>query len=253
MGRSACFPVYDGVAWNSVAHVLNKTHSLPKCPLSSGVAAFFGSSCTPGLPKGLPKRMNAACGNQAMYRGEFGAIRCLIHERGDVAFVSESSLHRFLAGELFKQTNRQLTAFNVLDPAKNPRRLNITDFKVLQPEKSKSYYLSWAPLGQAMVRSSSSDLWIKDAFDVFLQMDALFGRNYTSITTPFTMFGMFDGVSNVLFHDKTMKLRNVPFIKNTDRMSDPYNEILEDIEICSSSSKLMPVLFVFICAVALHF
>lgn len=98
MGRSACFPIYDGVAWNSVAYALNKTQSLTKCPLNSGLANFFGPSCTPGLPKGMPKHMNSACGNQAMYKGEAGAIRCLIHERGDVAFVAESSLYSFLHG-----------------------------------------------------------------------------------------------------------------------------------------------------------
>lgn len=91
--------MYDGVAWNSVAHVLNKTQALTACPMDVGMAEFFGRSCTPGLPKGLPKHMNAACGNQPMYKGEFGAIRCLIHEKGDVAFVSHNSLQSFLAGK----------------------------------------------------------------------------------------------------------------------------------------------------------
>lgn len=140
----------------------------------------------------------------------------------------------------------------VSDAEKNTRRLNMSDFKILRPERSKAYHLSWASLGQAMVRGSSSDLWIKDAFDVFLQIDSLFGRNYTSVTTPFTMYGKFDGVSNVLFHDKTIKLRNVPYIKNTDRMNNPYNVILDNIEICNSSSKLTPLLIVYICALALQ-
>lgn len=133
----------------------------------------------------------------------------------------------------------------VLDPEKNTRKLNTTDFRILHPEKSKAKHLSWSPAGQAMIRASSSDLWIKDAFDVFLQMDSLFGRNYTSVTTPFTMYGKFDGVSNILFHDKTQKLRNVPYLKNTDEMNNPYNVILDNIEICNTSSKLMPVLFVY--------
>lgn len=99
IGRSACFPIYDGVAWNTVAHVLNKSQALTKCPLNSGLANFFGPSCTPNLPKGMPKHMNSACGNQPMYKGEAGALRCLIHERGDVAFVSENSLYSFLHGK----------------------------------------------------------------------------------------------------------------------------------------------------------
>lgn len=103
-----------------------------------------------------------------------------------------------------------------------------------------------------MIRSSNSELWIKDAFDVFLQMDSLFGKNYTTITTPFTMYGKFDGVSNVLFHDKTIRLRNVPYAKNTDRMINPYNVILDNIEICNLSSKLKPVLFVYTALVLLR-
>lgn len=142
------------------------------------------------------------------------------------------------------------STFAVLDPEMNIRKLNVSDFKILRPEKAKSLHLSWASSGLAMIRSSSSDLWVKDAFNVFLQMDALFGRNYTSVTSPFTMYGKFDGVSNVLFHDKTVKLRNVPYVKNTDRMNNPYNVILENIEICNTSSKLKPVLIV-VCASAM--
>lgn len=136
----------------------------------------------------------------------------------------------------------RLHTFFIADPETNTRKLNTTAFRILRPEKSKSYHLSWSPVGQAMIRATSSDLWVKDAFDVFLQMDALFGRDYTSVTNPFTMYGKFDGVSNVLFHDKTQKLRLVPYLKNTDRMNNPYNVILDNIEICNKSSKLMPVL-----------
>lgn len=137
------------------------------------------------------------------------------------------------------------TFISVLDPTSNYRNLNLSDFRILRPEKTKPNHLSWSPPGLAMIRDTSSDLWIKDAFDVFLQMDSLFGRNYTTVTTPFTMYGKFDGVSNVLFHDKTIKLRNVPYIKNTDTMNNPYNVILDNIEICNTAPKLKSLLFVY--------
>lgn len=231
MGRSACFPVYDGVAWNSVAHVLQEFNLATKCPPEAGLAEFFGPSCTPGLPKGLPKHMNTACGNQEMYKGEDGALRCLIHERGDVAFVSYNSLVRFLK-----------------DAEKNSHKLKISDFRVLKPDNSKAAHLSWAPLGVAMIRADSTDFWVKDTFDVFLQMDALFGMNYSFVTPPFTMYGKFDGASNVLFHDKTVALRSVPTFKNADTMSRPYSVILESIEVCNGSSNINSALVVYVSA-----
>lgn len=63
------------------------------------------------------------------------------------------------------------------------------NFKVLCLEKNQPCHLSWAPLGQAMVRASSSDMWMKDTLDVFLQLDGLFGKNYKDLSNAFTMFG----------------------------------------------------------------
>lgn len=97
-------------------------------------------------------------------------------------------------------------------------------------------YLSWAPLGHAMIRANSSELWKKDTLDVFLQMDTLFGKSFKSLTTPFTMFGLFDGKANVLFNDDTVKLRELPTAKNSDKMGREYEKMWKGMEECTPGS-----------------
>lgn len=104
-------------------------------------------------------------------------------------------------------------------------------------------HLSWSPVGQAMVRNTSNDLWMKDTLDVFLQLDNLFGRNYKSLTTPLLLFGPYNGKPNILFHDNTVRLRNVPIVRNFDNMKRLYQDILVSDNECSSSSKIIPVAF----------
>lgn len=97
-------------------------------------------------------------------------------------------------------------------------------------------HLSWSPVGQAMTSANKTDLWVKDTLDVFQQLDNLFGKNYKSFTLPFTMFGIFDGKSNVLFHDSTVRIRNVPTSRNMDQMPIYYNNILDEIKTCHIKS-----------------
>lgn len=47
----------------------------------------------------------------------------------------------------------------------------------------------------------------------------------------------YDGVSNVLFHDYTQKLRGVPTVKNTDNMILPFDSVLAKERICYPSSN----------------
>jgi len=131
---------------------------------------------------------------------------------------------------------------------------DVNDFHINCLDQNEPCHLGWAPLGQAMVRSSSSDMWIKDTLNVFLNLDGLFGKNFRDPTNAFTMFGRlvlfsvvvllvnlgtfrYDGVSNVLFHDYTQKLRGVPTVKNTDNMVLPFDSILAKEKICYPSSN----------------
>lgn len=95
-GTKACFPVYEGVAWNSVWYELNQ-RKLVGCGLND-LGEFFAESCAPGVPLDSLKEL---CGAGDMYKGEFGALKCLLHGKGDVAFVSKNTIDAFLAGTLW--------------------------------------------------------------------------------------------------------------------------------------------------------
>lgn len=120
--------------------------------------------------------------------------------------------------------------------------INITDkathadFRVLCENKDKTCRLSWSTIGQGMTSKNKTSLWIKDAVDVFLQFDNLFGKKYRSITKSFSLFGLFDGKSDVLFHDSTVKLNNKPTVKNMESMTGFYDSILDNIDKCVISS-----------------
>ncbi|KAK4882805.1 hypothetical protein RN001_006124 [Aquatica leii] len=226
-GKKACFPKYDGISWNSVVHTLNSKKLLQTCPFAKGMADFFSASCVPGLPNGEYPRMSMMC-KSGMYDGDYGAMRCLTHANGDVAFVSKYTFESY-----FKDLKQ-----------KGDLQIDAKDYKILC-ENNTDCHLSWSPPGQAMIRSNQSSLWIKDTLDVFLQMDVLFGKNFKSLTTPFTLFGLFDGKPDVLFHDATGKLRDVPKYKSTDTMGKEYDSILENYGECVTSSSAIPTLSIF--------
>ncbi|XP_074025807.1 transferrin 3 [Leptinotarsa decemlineata] len=233
-GKKACFPVYDGVAWNTVKNTLFSKKLIKYCPLDQEMASFFGPSCTPGLPEKEGGNLKKLC-QQEDFNGEFGALHCLSSEAGDVAFVSKNSIRKFTSDE----------------SEGNPgNRLSMDDFQILCEGNSKNCHLSWASAAQAMIRSNSSDLWMKDSLDVFLQLDGLFGKNFKFLTNPFTMFGQYDGKSNLLFQDSTQRLRNRPNARDTDTMPYFYNFTLKTDDYCtirSSSSNLSPTyLYIFI-------
>lgn len=96
--------------------------------------------------------------------------------------------------------------------------------------------LSWSPVGQGMIATIKSDLWRKEALDTFQQIDNLFGKNYKSVTRPITLFETFNGQSNILFHDVSVKLRSTPALKNNENTSGSYVNVINELKICTASS-----------------
>lgn len=108
---------------------------------------------------------------------------------------------------------------------------NGSEYRVLCVKGDDKFcHLSWSAAGQGMTSKNKTSLWIKDALDVFLQFDNLFGNVYKSPTKSFSLFGSFDGNANVLFHDSTVKLRSIPKSKNMDDMPRYYEEILRAVD-----------------------
>ncbi|KAL3278705.1 hypothetical protein HHI36_016239 [Cryptolaemus montrouzieri] len=238
-GTKACFPVYDGVAWNSVAILLNEKNLLESCPTVTGMTQFFSGICTSELPKNESESYISPNCKTDVYSGDEGALRCLMDGVGDVAFLSKNTLKRFLS-----------------DKVKNNENLTMSDLKMICEESDADpCFLSWAPVGHAMVRENSSNLWIKDTLDVFFAADDLFGKNYKSPTTSFTMFGPFNGKNNLLFHDATVRIRSEPTARNVDKMPREYGGLLGNETNCRSSAsvlKLQSAIFLLIFLVYLE-
>lgn len=123
----------------------------------------------------------------------------------------------------------------------NRAKLKIDDFNVLCTEHP--CHLSWAPVGQAMVSSNKSSLWMEDTLDVFYKLDNLFGNMSQTITRSFSMYAPYNERPDILFHDVTQRLRNVPEFKDTDKMELHYEDVLKEIPVCqfqSSASTVAP-------------
>lgn len=71
--------------------------------------------------------------------------------------------------------------------------------------------------------------------DVFFALDENFGKHYKTLTTPFTLFGPFNGVNNLIFHDVTIKIRTQPSLRRIENTEGEYHEIASNID-CNKSS-----------------
>lgn len=94
-GKRACFPSYNGIAYNTILHEL-RTHNLLEnsiCPYEESLGHYFGSTCIPGLNTNS-KNLNQLC-NRNLYDGEKGAFRCLAENKADVAFIDLKTIQNY--------------------------------------------------------------------------------------------------------------------------------------------------------------
>lgn len=224
-GKKCCFPSYDGVAWNTVKYHLFNENIIKYCPLDWEMASFFGQICTPNLPTSLLPHINELCQN-GTFSGDHGALDCLSLGVGDVAFVSKNSLSSYVSERSINSSDHEITT---------------TDFKVMCLSDTETCHLSWTTPGRAMIRKNVTDLWIKDAMDVFMHLGELFGKNHKSSTVPVTLFGKYDGSSDLVFHDVTRNLRKVPIDRISDKMPFDYDSFLNIDSKCVEYSRSLPV------------
>lgn len=126
--------------------------------------------------------------------------------------------------DLFQKSKSDILNLFLDDQEEKPgSRLTIADFRILCKNSSSACHLSWAPIGQAMIRANTTNLWLQDSLDVFLKLDELFGKNHKTVTNSFTMFGRYENIADVLFHDETQKFRTVPVAKDTESMKNLYD------------------------------
>ncbi|KAK9721705.1 Transferrin [Popillia japonica] len=207
-GKRACFPMYGGVSWNTVISELNKRHLISKCPYEEALANFFGDSCVPDIPQNYSSKLGKLC-QANTFRGDEGALNCLMNGIADVAFVSANNLKTY---------------------ALNTGKFN---YRILCEQEP--CHLSWSPASHAMVSKNTTTWRDTDILDVFLEIDNLFGTKFKEATRMFTMYGEFDGKHNVLFNDNTIRLQKTPKLRNFDDMPREYEELLGQIKPCQES------------------
>lgn len=203
-----------------------------ECPYSIKAARFFGEMCAPGAPKGVPESISKLCNGH--YEGDLGALKCLTLENADVAFVSKNSLKKLITGPV----SHEKWVSKLLEEG----TIQLCD------NEYKPCELSWSTISQAMVRSDFSDMAYQESFDLFMQLDNLFGKYYKSLTRTFSLYGPFDGVHDVLFHDDTNRLTGKSYMKKLERDIPDYDTILNDVKTCvvSSGSIMLPSMFLFV-------
>ncbi|GAB0096723.1 Transferrin [Sergentomyia squamirostris] len=202
-GKRACFPTYEGAAFLSVGEtLLNKSLITPSCHLAGDIQNYFSEKSY--------NTHSDHVNSHGMYQGEEGAIKCLMEDSGDVAFVDIDTWKKFQEGK-----------FRKYSPNEKPG-----NYKLLCPfghtKKIPTCYLHWTAPGHLMIHNSSTLMRRNEIYNSLRDMDRLFGKTFSTKTQTFTLFGPFDKKNNVLFRDATEGLRG-----SIDIMKDKADRSLE--------------------------
>lgn len=213
-GKRACFPSFEGAAYLSALETIREIHHAAdptRHVTSEQLNEFFAAdSCT------WESKQRGGC--DEAYRGDEGALRCLVERHGDVAFIDSTVFQKF----------SRLSLGNVsanVDPKA---------YKLICPFGKGKYddlcYMHWASRAVLMVNNQTRGMRRSEIYSTFRDMDRLFGKRYESHVIPFSMFGAFDRRSNVLFHDQTEMLRDVDELKR-DRAARPLEDVVANYTI----------------------
>lgn len=235
-GKKACFPSFEGIAWNSMLYSFHRRGLLSyECPYSIKATNFFGDMCVPGAPKNASEKLRKLC--NLNYEGDVGALKCFTFENADVVFVSKNMMKNIISGPLSSE--------------KWVTKLVQDGTRMICEDEFKPCELSWATISQAMIRSDTSEMNVQETFDIFMQLDSLFGNYYKSLTRSFSLYGPFDGIHDVLFHDETDRLRGNVYMKRVEHDVPNYDIILKDVSKClvSSGTLVFPSIAIIILSI----
>ncbi|XP_071485954.1 melanotransferrin-like [Diadema antillarum] len=202
----------------------------------NAVAQFFSESCAPGAftaardPYGTnPANLCGICtrpdcppdSNLELYNSYEGALRCLVEEAGDVAFIKPSTL----------EENTGLPPGNEWNSG-----LDINDFRLLCPDgtrgtidDSDTCSLAQSAADGIVTSGTTSEEDILAFQDVLQDAAALFGPDDN--TNGFKMFDSGEN-SNLLFSDSTQSLLNLEIPQTYRTFLGDYANSLDGLNMC---------------------
>lgn len=204
-GKRACFPEYRGASYMSVLETLQNKSLISRnseCSPNALDAFFSANSC-----QWRPNQNNC----DLRYKGEAGALRCLADGRGDVAFVSSEQFQSLINGQLNETWTHDMRQIKLLCP-----------FGTVAKHENEPCYLHWTSRGTLMIHNKTELARKNEIYNSLRDMDKLFGKQYQTHTTPFSLFGPFDRKNNVMFRDTTDGLRGI-----TEIVKDKLPRLLE--------------------------
>lgn len=192
-GKRACLPRFEGAAFLSVLETIRQHRGIlddvEAYAPQELVEYFDDDSCL-----WAPNTQKCA----AKYAGDDGAIRCLVENQGDVAFVDMAAFQQFISA-----TNNS-HSYKLICPFGRTKAAN------------ELCYLHWSSRGYLMISNQTSLLRRNEIDNSLREMDRYFGKYYESTVLPFAMFGAYDRQQNIMFHDRTDALRGIQQM-NKDR------------------------------------
>ncbi|XP_011505188.1 PREDICTED: transferrin isoform X1 [Ceratosolen solmsi marchali] len=209
-GSNACFTGYKSVGWNSFFTILRNSSSRWDCSDAKAMSQFFNRSCVYGLSEmntTIPKNLYSLCNSSFIDKSlgpEENTFKCLMNG-GDVAFVNVSAAKKYYSDE----TNKS----------------------------EEPCFLVETTLGSILASKNITQVRREEIYLLFLSLDRFFGNIYDRETAMFTLYGPYEGHSDIIFPDKTQHLQ-----KHVDdrRRGQTYEEILENLQdkvICGLSSN----------------
>ncbi|XP_022254996.1 melanotransferrin-like [Limulus polyphemus] len=242
--RSCHVAVGDASGWTVPLGLLikNKMITPELCENEKLISSFFSKSCVPGAQNlGVIDNTSTStlckqcigdgqehhvCDATELerYYGNSGALRCLVERSGDVAFVRNDVIDRYIDGRSDVSWSKKFRSNDYKLLCLQGGQGNVTDY-----EKCNLAYVAGPCV---MMTKDTTDESRKDAVEFFINAGHLFGGNSTS----FRLFGSsLDDSNDVLFSDKATGFTTLPVdVDYIDILGEEFTELAElsDYESC---------------------
>ncbi|XP_031843112.1 transferrin 3 isoform X2 [Nomia melanderi] len=226
-GAKACFTGYKDVGWYTVLSVLrNITGTKLECSDVRAISNFFGEGVVPGLTD-IQGEIPSNLYSPGSFGGDLSAFQCLESGNGDVAFVNLKNIEK-KTGNLKSESRNDHSSKN------GYRTLCL---KETDGDEANVCTLAWTPLNTVLTHQNLTDLRREEIYSMLLEMNDLFGNTFKDQVPSFSMYGLYDTNSNVIFSEETQHLQIDAHQMNIRSYKDIVEQLVKQYP-CSGSTDL---------------